>query len=243
MVLFFEISFASIAIILSVVSLRTLRAIKHLSVGKSFWLPVLFSGIIFLAGSTIAVFSELGVSFGSYTVEIISSCQLSALCFLAVGVYSYSRKITKNLVEKFCLPKRTMKLEFETNEEPKSSEAVVEQFDEKKVGNEAGCKHDLGYLRTLQRNAHIPEECLGCHQIIECKYSLVKKTESASELSAISNTIHSKTFSDVILQKENPNFDEETSDNLNSQSEVSALENPEMNNNLDQNQTKQKDTN
>jgi uncharacterized protein YneF (UPF0154 family) len=207
MVLFLEISFASIAIILSMVSLRTLRAIKYLSVGKSFWLPVLFSGILFLVGSVIAVLTELGFSFTSYTVEIISSCQLSALCFLAGGVYSYSRKITKNLVEKFPLPERTLKSEVEANEEPKPSEPIVEQLHEKTVGNEAGeagCKHHLGYLQTLQKNAHIPEECLGCHQIIECKYSLVKKAESASKSSAISKTIHHKTFSDAILHKENP---------------------------------------
>ncbi len=205
MVLLLEISFASVAIIISVVSLRTLRAIKHLSVGKSFWLPVLFSGILFLAGSVIAVLSELGFSFATHTVEIISICQLSALCFLAGGVYSYSRKITKNLVENFPLPERTLKLEVESNEEPKSSESIVEQLDEKPVKNEAGCEHHLGYLRTLQKSAHIPEECLGCHRIIECKYSIVKKAESASKSFNTSKSITSITFLDASLEKEKAN--------------------------------------
>jgi hypothetical protein len=202
MVLIFEVSFASVAIILCVVSLRTLRAIKHLSVGKSFWFPILFSGIIFFIESVIAVLSELGFSFSSYTVEIISISQLVALCFLAGGIYLYSRKITKNLVEKFPLPERTGELEVEANSEPKSSESVIEQLDEKPVRSEVDCKHQLGYLQTLQRSARIPEECLDCHRIIECKYSAVKKPESASQLADTSKTIHSITFSDDNLEKE-----------------------------------------
>jgi hypothetical protein len=43
--------------------------------------------------------------------------------------------------------------------------------------------------------------------------------------------------------EECPNFDDETSDDLNFQPEVSAMEDPETKNNLDQNQAKQKDTN
>ena len=202
MVLIFEVSFASVAIILCVVSLRTLRAIKHLSVGKSFWLPILFSGIIFFIESIIAVFSELGFSFSSHTVEIISIGQLVALCFLAGGIYSYSRKITKNLVEKFPLPERTGELEIEANLEPKSPESVIEQLDEKPVKNEADCKHQFGYLQTLQRRAHIPEECLDCHRIIECKYSVVKKPESASTLPDTAKTIRSITVLDDNLEKE-----------------------------------------
>jgi hypothetical protein len=196
MVLIFEVSFASVAIILCVVSLRTLRAIKHLSVGKSFWLPILFSGIAFFIESVITVLSELGFSFSSYTLEIISLSQLVALCFLVSGIYSYSRKITKNLVEKFPLPERTHELVVEANSEPKSPESVIEQLDENQVKNEADCKHQFGYLQTLQRRAHIPEECLDCHRIIECKYSIVKKPENASKLLDTPKTIRSITVSD-----------------------------------------------
>ena len=202
MVLIFEVSFASVAIILCVVSLRTLRAIKHLSVGKSFWLPILFSGVIFFIESVIAVLSELGFSFSSHTVEIISVSQLVALCFLAGGIYLYSRKITKNLVEKFPLPERTGEIEVETNSEPKPSESVIEQLNEKPVKNEADCKHQFGYLQTLQKRAHIPEECLDCHRIIECKYSVFKEPESASKLPDTAETIRSITFSDDNLESE-----------------------------------------
>ena len=30
------------------------------------------------------------------------------------------------------------------------------------------CLHSFGYLRTLPKNASLPDECLGCSQIIEC---------------------------------------------------------------------------
>jgi len=30
------------------------------------------------------------------------------------------------------------------------------------------CSHSFGYLSALPKNASIPSECLGCHQIIEC---------------------------------------------------------------------------
>jgi len=197
MVLILEVSLAAIAIILSVVSLRTLRSIKHLSVGKSFWIPVLLSGVFFFAGSIVAILSELGLSF---TVEVVSVSRLLALCFLVSGVYMYSRKITKNLGEKFPLPARAV--EAKTNEETKSPESIIERFNEKTVEKEVDCKHHLGYLRTLPRRAHIPEECLGCHQIIECKYSIVKKAKSAPSEPTASETLPNMLFSDASLEEE-----------------------------------------
>jgi hypothetical protein len=31
-----------------------------------------------------------------------------------------------------------------------------------------GCPHKFGYLKTLRKNAPIPDECFGCPQILEC---------------------------------------------------------------------------
>jgi hypothetical protein len=31
-----------------------------------------------------------------------------------------------------------------------------------------GCPHKFGYLKSLRRNAPIPDECFGCPQILEC---------------------------------------------------------------------------
>lgn len=30
------------------------------------------------------------------------------------------------------------------------------------------CYHDFGHLRTIPKNASIPNECLGCPKIVEC---------------------------------------------------------------------------
>ena len=201
MVLILEVPLACIAIVLSGISLRTLRSIKHLSVGKSFWIPVLSSGIFFFAGSMVAILSDLGLSFTAYTVEVVSVSRLLALCFLVGGVYTYSRKITKNLVEKLTLPVRAV--EVESNEETETSESIVERLDEKTVEKEVDCKHQFGYLRSLPRRAPIPEECLGCHRIIECKYSIVGKAKSGPAAPTASETIFSNMISDASLEEEN----------------------------------------
>jgi hypothetical protein len=31
-----------------------------------------------------------------------------------------------------------------------------------------GCPHKFGYLKSLRKNAPIPDECFGCPQILEC---------------------------------------------------------------------------
>jgi hypothetical protein len=200
MVLILEVPLACIAIVLSGISWRTLRSIKHLSVGKSFWIPVLLSGIFFFAGSILAILSDLGFSFTAHTVEVVSVSRLLALCFLVGGISTYSRKIAKNLGEKLTLPVRTV--EVESNEETETSESIIEQLGEKTVEKKVDCKHQLGYLRTLPRRAHIPEECLGCHRIIECKYSIVKKEKIGSTVPTASKTIPDMMTSDAILEKE-----------------------------------------
>jgi len=45
MTLIFEIPLALIAVFLTALGVKTLGAIKHLDVGKSFWIPILSSGI------------------------------------------------------------------------------------------------------------------------------------------------------------------------------------------------------
>lgn len=199
MVLILEVPLASIAFVLSVISWRTMRSIKHLSVGKSFWIPVLSSSIFFFAGSIVAILSDLGLSFTAYSAEIVSASRLLALCILVGGVYAYSRKITKNLGEKLTFPAR--EVEVESNEETETSESIVERLDEKTIEKEVECKHQLGYLRSLPRRAHIPEECLGCHRIIECKYSIVKKAKSGPAAPAASETISNLEISDTTLEE------------------------------------------
>lgn len=189
MILGFEVVFASIAAILSILSFKTLRAIRHLGVGKSFWIPVFVSSIIFLIGSAITILHEIGFSLTTQTVEVVQVSRILALCILVCGIYSYSRKVKGSLKEEFSIPEQLFKerLNLESTDEgnleleaPIREERVHEGRIEKDSKKEPTpeCKHRLGYLRTLPKNASIPDECLGCDRIIECKHSLVKTLEN-----------------------------------------------------------------
>lgn len=178
MTLILEVPIASIAIVLTILSWRTLQAIKHLDVGKSFWVPVLTAGVFFFAGSILAILSDLGYTFLPYTTEIIASTRLLALCVLVSGVYMYSRKITKNLIEKLKIPTATgASVEEEPEVETESSTFVLERMVKKTPKKECGCRFNFGYLRTMPRDAALPEGCLSCNRVIECKHSGVKKIE------------------------------------------------------------------
>ena len=216
MVLVLEIAVASIAVALILLSLRTLQAIKHLGVGKSFWTPVAVSGFLFFFGSVVATLFELNFTLMPYTDEVVQVSRLLALGILVVGVYSYSRKVTRNLGEKFRVPVRAVKADAEANEDeeeevPVSSEHVspeptqeqaypepeypdvpagpveppaesipdkiIQQSLETETTQE--CKYKFGYLRTLAKNAPIPDECFSCDKIIDCKHSKAKTLESS----------------------------------------------------------------
>lgn len=182
MVLFLEVPIAGIALVLSLLSWKTLRKIKHLGVGKSFWIPVLLSGIFFFIGSTAAILNDLDVSFG-YIVEFIAFSRLLALCILLGGVSTYSRQISRNLVEKFILPTRPAPAE--TREETEPPKSIVDRLEEKNSKEESGCTHELGYLKTLPRKTPVPDECLSCSKIIECKHSYLRRTEAKPSASSI----------------------------------------------------------
>jgi hypothetical protein len=168
-----NITFASIAILLCVLGTITLKTIKHLNVGKSFWIPVMLSGILFLVGPITAIFNEVGLSLTN-TVQIGQITQLAALCFLSGGVYGYSRRIRKNLSEKMTVPE-TSSTQDDRMEAPIPPTLPVDKkpIPSKKItnANASRCKHKLGYLRTFPTNAVLPEECLSCKKILDCKSS------------------------------------------------------------------------
>jgi hypothetical protein len=172
MVLFLEVPLAGIAIVLSALSWKTLRKIKHLDVGKSFWIPIILSGIFFFTGSVTAILSDLGYSF-AYIQEFALVSRLFALCILLGGVYAYSRQISRNLAGNFI--SSTYQTKVETNGESELPKSVVEESYEKKPVEKANCKNGLGYLKTLAKNTPIPEDCLSCPEIIECKHSYLSK--------------------------------------------------------------------
>jgi hypothetical protein len=188
LVLELEVVFASIALILSVLSFRTLRAIRHLGVGRSFWIPVFAASVIFLTGSAMTILHELGFTLTAQIVEVVQVSRVLALSMLVGGVYSYSRKVRGSLREEFTIPEQvfTERLAVEPNEEdtlssqaPTGEQKVPAKRTEKTPIQETivECKHQLGYLQTLPKNASIPDECFGCGRIIQCKHSLTKAVE------------------------------------------------------------------
>lgn len=170
MILVFEVAFASLAIILGILSLGTLRAIRHLGVGRSFWAPVFVSSVIFSVGSIVTIFHEVNFSLMTRTEEVIHISRLLALSILVCGVYSYSRRVKDNLKKRFSVPKKEEAFEIQAPEEGLKIEAPIQESQKKITTLE--CKHQLGYLRTLPRNAPIPDECLSCDKIIKCKHFL-----------------------------------------------------------------------
>ena len=186
MILILEVIVASIAAILSVLSLKTLKTIKHLGVGKSFWIPIAVSGVLFIIGPTLTILHEADLSLTTRTDEVVQTSQLFALCTLLVGIYSYSRKVTKNLAQKLIIPEKVAK-ESPQTETPLGPSAPITHalppiqeriIQEPETETAHECKYQFGYLRTLPSNASIPDECIGCDRIIECKHSLVNTIES-----------------------------------------------------------------
>lgn len=188
LILVFEATIALIAIILSILSLKTLRAIRHLGTGKSFWIPVFATGILFFFASVVTILNELSPSQMIYADEVIHSSQLLALCALMGGIYGYSRRISKSLLEEFLIPERraeeSLEVEVPIQESAQEKSGEVQTVHRKgkeespREAVEMECKHQFGYLRTLRKDASIPEECLGCDRIIECKHSLINTLES-----------------------------------------------------------------
>jgi len=168
---------------------------------------VALSGFLFFFGSMIAILFELNFTLTAYTDEVVQISRLCALCILVGGVYSYSKRVTKNLGEKFAPPKRVVK-----EDEPVEIEAPVgrivgqvaeadapvlqapepppvpiqERIMEESSREEAelGCRYQFGYLRTLPKDAVIPDECFSCDRIIDCKHSLAKTAESSATSSS-----------------------------------------------------------
>jgi hypothetical protein len=203
MVLVLEVPLAGIAFVLSLVSWKTLRAIKHLGVGKSFWIPILLSGTFFLAGSVVAILNDLGISFITHIVEVAAVSKLLALCALVSGVYTYSRKITKNLAEEFTLPSNAAAVAPDS-EKLEVSESNPERVNERISAKEVECKYEFGYLQTLPRSAAIPDDCLNCHQIIECKHSYLRRA-GRKPATPSSETISKVMISDADLEEETAN--------------------------------------
>lgn len=186
LILSFNVLFALIAAMLGLLGLHTFRAVKHLGTGKSFWMPVFLSGALFLFGSIVTIFHEVNFSLTTLTDEVVQISQLLAICSLLVGIYSYSRKVSINLAEKFTIPENvaipeniaTETLEKEASVPMPSPIHERITYENPKTDIIPTCNHHFGHLRTLPKNASIPDECLSCSRIVECKHSLADTSES-----------------------------------------------------------------
>ena len=167
-----NISFALISTLLCVLGWSTLKTIRHLNVGKTFWIPVCVAGLLFSIGSITTILNEVGLSLPNIT-EIIQITQLIALCFLSGGIYGYSKNIRKNLSEKFIIPEAIST----QNDKMETDIASIPSVDKRtrtsnnlRIKAASGCTHQFGYLSTLPINAPLPEECLSCDKVIDCRH-------------------------------------------------------------------------
>jgi len=177
--------------------MTTHRSIRHLGVGKSFWIPVFVSSVFFIIGAASAILYEMGFSLTAFLpppvdlVQVSQASRILALCILFVGIYSYSRRVRTILKEESSTPeqvaKEKLKIKFVSVEDSQKMEAPVqkkriqedriqESSKEAKV-TATKCKYQFGYLRTLPKDAPLPDECLSCDRIIACRHALVKTME------------------------------------------------------------------
>jgi hypothetical protein len=168
-----NIAFGLISASLCALGWKTLKAIKYLNVGKMFWIPLFLSSFLFAISSFITILND---AFLSLTVafEIEQITQLIALCFLSVGIYSYSKMI------KFYMPEKNINPEEIPTQKSKNSPyspLTISVYNKKDASSDfqkkpsLECNHQLGYLTSLPANASFPEECLSCDKIMECKHS------------------------------------------------------------------------
>jgi hypothetical protein len=168
-----NIAFGLISASLCAVGWNTQKAIKHINVGKMFWIPLFLSSFPFAISSLITILND---AFLSLTVafEIEQIAQLTALCFLMVGVYGYSRMIKLNMPEKITTSEENPAQKGKKSPYSPLTTFVYHKKDDSndfQRSSSSECNHQLGYLATVPADASFPEECLSCDKIMECKQS------------------------------------------------------------------------
>jgi len=132
-----DILFALVAAVLGILGLGTFKSIKHLGIGKSFWMPVFLSGILFVLGSAVRIFHEFAVEYGwlvmTYTDEVIRVSWLLAIGILFGSVYSYSRKVKTAI--KFTTPEAQSEIELKGLK--KQTNDLLKQIEKLKAQNKS----------------------------------------------------------------------------------------------------------
>ena len=168
-----NIAFCVISVSLCVLGWKTLKAIKYLNVGKLFWIPIFLSSVLFATSSIITILNDALFSL-TVAFEVEQITQLIALCLLSVGIFSYSKIIRRNMPEKNIIPEE---VSTQKSKNTLYSPLTTSVYHGKDASNNiqkrdsSECSHKVGYLATFPSNASLPEECMNCKNIIECKQS------------------------------------------------------------------------
>ena len=168
-----NIAFCLISASLCALEWNTLKTIKYLNVGKLFWIPLFLSSFLFAISSLITILNDAFLSL-TMALEIEQITQLIALCFLSVGIFSYSKIVKRNIPGKNIIPEEIpMQKRKNTPYSPLTTSIYHEKEDSNKAQRRTSseCNHEVGYLATFPANASLPEECLSCNKVIECKQS------------------------------------------------------------------------
>ena len=168
-----NIAFCVISASLCALGWNTIKAIKYLNVGKLFWIPILVSSVLFAVSSLITILNDVFLSLTT-AFEIEQLTQLIALCFMSIGIFSYSKIIKRNIPEKNIIPEEIPTQESKNSLYSPLTSSVYHKKDasnnfQKRTSSE--CEHEVEYLTTFPANASLPEECLSCSKIMECKQS------------------------------------------------------------------------
>jgi hypothetical protein len=164
--------FCIISASLCVLGWNTLKAIKYLNIGKLFWIHIFLSSVLFAVCSLVTILNDMFLS-STLAFEIEQVTQLVALCFLSVGIFSYSKIIRRNIPEKNIVPEDIPTQKSKTSPYVSKTNSV----DHKRSVSDnfqtetPECNHEAGYLATFPANASLPEECLSCNKVMECKQS------------------------------------------------------------------------
>ncbi len=127
-----DIMFALVATILGILAHRTYKSIKHLEAGKSFWVPIFFSGIFFVFGSVVRIFHEFTIEYNWNLIglnELIRVTELIAISIMFISIYNYSR--TVKITIRAMNPKS--KKEPEVTGLEKQAKDLLEQVEKLKV--------------------------------------------------------------------------------------------------------------
>lgn len=174
LILISDVLFVSTAAILSILGLSTSKAIRHLGIGKSFWIPVFLSSTLFLIGSIARIFRNVAVGMYSSPITIntgliVDISWVFALCLLTCSIYNYSRKVkAEALTHYFEIDSESQpQLLREPKGEKKTKKKLPVKGEEDK--GIPVCPHHLGYLAEIPKDGSVPEECLTCPQMLGCK--------------------------------------------------------------------------